>query len=204
MTVDFFWYWSPHMDYPGDSVMARASTLVGLSLAKNCIWFRWFLAEIFFVKWRQKKCAVRCSCMWWDEFGCPLHVIRGGELAAPIWAGMMCPSNVASRKDVVFLLWQSDCLQSLARYLCLHLFLTISSLALQCNPYVCKNASSVCCFCDSCVRTMSLFRECGVGGCVWCFECGCRVVCVWRGAEFCSQCSCLEACFSPDRRFFFY
>ena len=195
------------MDYPGDSVMARASTLVGLSLAKNCIWFRWFLAEISFVKWRQKKnvlfAVLACGgmsmaalYMWFGE----------GELAAPIWAGMMCPSSVASRKDVVFLLWQSDCLQSLARYLCLHLFLTISSLALQCNPYVCKNVSSVCCFCDSCVRTMSLFRECGVGVVVcvvfW-VRVSCCVCVAWSGVLL-ADWSCLEACFSPDRRFFFY
>ena len=43
------------MDYPGDSVMEREPTLVDLSRAKNGIWFRRFLAEIFFVKCRQKK-----------------------------------------------------------------------------------------------------------------------------------------------------
>jgi len=80
------------MDYPGDSVLARAPTLVNLSRAKNGFWFRRFLAEIFFVKCRQKiNRAFRCLHMWWDEFGCPLHVIRSGVLAALFRAGMVAP-----------------------------------------------------------------------------------------------------------------
>ena len=42
--------WSPHMDYPGDSVMARASSLVELCWAKNGLCFRRFLTDIFIVK----------------------------------------------------------------------------------------------------------------------------------------------------------
>ncbi len=50
MTVVFSGGWSPQMDYPGDSVMARASALVGLYWAENGMWFRLFLTDILFVK----------------------------------------------------------------------------------------------------------------------------------------------------------
>ena len=100
--------WSPHMDYPDDSVIALASTLVGLFHAKNGIWFRLFLAEIFFVEWRQKKkwCYFAVSRMWWDEYGCSLHVIQIGEFGCPdlSWhdvAPVMWPSQ---KRRCLFLL----------------------------------------------------------------------------------------------------
>jgi hypothetical protein len=37
--------WSPHMDYPGDSVITRVSTLVDYFGAKNAFWFRYVLTE---------------------------------------------------------------------------------------------------------------------------------------------------------------
>jgi hypothetical protein len=43
MTVFFSGGWSPHMDYPGDSVMVHAFTLVELFRAANGERFRRYL-----------------------------------------------------------------------------------------------------------------------------------------------------------------
>ena len=115
MTVDFFWYWSPHMDYPGDSVIALASTLVGLFHAKNGIWFRLFLAEIIFVTTRIQVVLFRCfshvvGWVWLPSTCDSAWGIRLSrfELA---WRG---PVMWPSRKRRCLFYWQSDCLQSLA------------------------------------------------------------------------------------------
>ena len=108
------------------------------------------------------------------------------------WRG---PSDVAFPKKTLSFFFDSPIACNHCQgCLCLHLFLTISSLALQCNPYVCKSASSVCCFCDSCVRTV----VCAVSW-VWVSSCVCVA---WSGVLL-ADWSCLEACFSPDHDWLF-
>ena len=107
------------------------------------------------VRWcvRCLECGSRVVCVW-----------RGAEFCSQIeavWRHVSPPTMTG---------FLSMSFHNKLAYSCKKKKLTISSLALQCNPYVCMNASSVCCFCDSCVRTV----VCAVS-CVWVSSCVCGV-----------------------------
>ncbi len=201
--------WSPHMGYPGDSVMALASTLVGLCVGQktayvfDVYWLILFFCHLkFFFRHRNLRFSLLLHAEGWVWLPSTCDSKKGNWLPL-IWAGIGVPVMWLPQKTLSFLL-TVRLLAIFDNNFCVCIcFCQSSSLASQCNPYVRKGASSVCCLVTLVWVRMSLHIEYGVVQRV-CFECGCRVrvVCASVCVSLClcvgvvSACVCLCVCVS--------